>query len=401
MLHPDYQPATPNGHRSRPSIVPGRGSHLIKSLVAAAGITRISDVTGLDCIGVPTFITVRPAAAAPERTFSVYNGIALTKRLARFKAVMEAWERSCAERRVEGRIFATYRELSSDYACLHPADSGLTNPPSEIIDWPLDWLPAENLLTGQPTYVPENQVVCPYYPTPGAVRLGPATSSGVAAGQDLEDATVRGILERIERDAVASARHTPGGRISMLDPSTVPGPIKNLLVRCRQSGIGCALRRLPAIADLPAAEAFIWDTQVHDPFLINGGMSAALDPETAATRALLEAIQSRATVVNGIREDMPRRFGTDRSPAAYCAKLALALGAVVALGEVLTWTDFCDQTTAMERAGECHPAEQLAWLLERLGSAGVRSIARIRLTNNSEPRPVVSVLVGGASDNYD
>jgi YcaO-like protein with predicted kinase domain len=64
-----------------------------RSVFANVGITRVANVTGLDSIGVPTWIAVRPLA----RSLSVSQGKGLTHELAVASAVMECIEFHHAE----------------------------------------------------------------------------------------------------------------------------------------------------------------------------------------------------------------------------------------------------------------------------------------------------------------
>src|SRR6478609_9891201 len=52
------------------------------------GITRVADLTGLDCIGLPVWTAIRPAS----RTLSTSQGKGATSLLAKLSAVMEGIE---------------------------------------------------------------------------------------------------------------------------------------------------------------------------------------------------------------------------------------------------------------------------------------------------------------------
>src|SRR4030095_2331924 len=77
-----------------------------------AGITRLSDITGLDLIGIPTYVAIRPEAcfAIPfaEGQISIYNGKGFTKQQAKASALMEAFERYSAEPRKRSFLISSY-----------------------------------------------------------------------------------------------------------------------------------------------------------------------------------------------------------------------------------------------------------------------------------------------------
>src|SRR6185295_9989171 len=62
--------------------------------LAAVGITRLADVTGLDRVGLPVVLAVRPLG----RSLAVSQGKGLTRALASLSAILEAMELHHAER---------------------------------------------------------------------------------------------------------------------------------------------------------------------------------------------------------------------------------------------------------------------------------------------------------------
>src|SRR5690242_11549896 len=62
--------------------------------LAAVGITRLADVTGLDRVGLPVVLAVRPLG----RSLAVSQGKGLTREQAAVSAILEAMELHHAER---------------------------------------------------------------------------------------------------------------------------------------------------------------------------------------------------------------------------------------------------------------------------------------------------------------
>ena len=73
------------------------------------GITRLGDITGLDYIGIPVVVAVRPNS----RSVSVSQGKGLDLHQATASALMEAIEGFHAEEVGNGRR-ATYQELAAN-----------------------------------------------------------------------------------------------------------------------------------------------------------------------------------------------------------------------------------------------------------------------------------------------
>src|SRR5215475_8652615 len=88
----------------------------VRPLLPALGITRVANVTGLDRIGIPVWLCVRPNS----RCLSVSQGKGLTAELAQVAAVMESIEMYHAERVREPDLVATYRDARGYHDVLDP-----------------------------------------------------------------------------------------------------------------------------------------------------------------------------------------------------------------------------------------------------------------------------------------
>ena len=62
-----------------------------RAVLDRIGVTRVADVTDLDRVGIPNFMTVRPHDLGPG--ISYYNGKGTTREQAHAGALMEAVER--------------------------------------------------------------------------------------------------------------------------------------------------------------------------------------------------------------------------------------------------------------------------------------------------------------------
>src|SRR6185369_12862760 len=78
-----------------------------RALMPLVGVTRVADVTGLDCIGVPVAMAYRPNA----RSLAVSPGKGLDLAAAKASAVMESIEGWHAERIHRPLLLASYNEL--------------------------------------------------------------------------------------------------------------------------------------------------------------------------------------------------------------------------------------------------------------------------------------------------
>jgi ribosomal protein S12 methylthiotransferase accessory factor len=207
----------------------------------------------------------------------------------------------------EARIRGSLRSLGPD--CVHPGHCQLwderqfaaraaTNagghpfhqvPEAFDPDAVLDWSPVWSLTRGRRLLLPTSLL---YYNVPDRLgrRMVHADSNGCAAGGTLEDAALQGLLELVERDAVAlwwyNRTRQPAVDLDALgDPWTAQ-------VRQAHAELGREVWALDLTSDLgiPVVAALSRRTdRAHEDIVF--GFGAHLDPAIALTRALTEMNQ--------------------------------------------------------------------------------------------------------------
>ncbi|RCG26481.1 methanogenesis marker 1 protein [Sphaerisporangium album] len=272
---------------------------LATAFLSRCGITRISDITDLDVLGIPVFHSTRPGAAAGLNT--VTSGKGVTRRAAKVSAMMEAIERTWCEPPT-GRQprRASYAELRrEDIPVLDPRRLILRRGHTWHEDAVLGWWPTRELSSDIEVLVPALAIFTPYPPECDMFR---SNTIGLAIGNSPQEALLHGLLEAVEQDCTAFGETLKrGGRIR---PGSLPdGPAK-LAARFREMGVNVQLFGYVNEIGVPTVFATADDTHAEDGMLINGGAGCHLDPVVAATRALTEAAQSRLNVIGGAREDL-------------------------------------------------------------------------------------------------
>ena len=271
----------------------------IRPLLTSYGITRVADVTGLDDIGIPVTMAVRPLS----RTLSVAQGKGATLDAARVSGAMEAIEAWHGERAVPHPIV---RAPARDMGLPYPVTALESHPGSLVTSRTvLDWITARSALDASPVPVP---VSC--------VRLGrevhgqwrlhlpSASTNGLASGNTRAEAVAHALGELIERDVVSDLAD-PGReyRPQLLDPASVnDARCAALVERVRQTGAWLELWHLPNRFGVPVIACYLW--REDHPALLVSGSGAHLDPHVALSRAITEAVQSRLTQITGSREDI-------------------------------------------------------------------------------------------------
>lgn len=281
----------------------------LMSIRKALGITRVGDITGLDRVGIPVVQVTRP--------FSYSNAVAQGKgtSLARaaISAILESAESFFAER-VE--CFDTVCGSANSLEVPFERFENLVHRPIPVAwrDRETAWIVADNLLDGSRGLVPLELVhtayLVPAHPYDGIFA---ATTTGLAAALDETDAVIHGILECVERDAMARAHITHGFlQRQRIDLATIDDPnVLALLEELAGKGLIVSLWLAPSPVSLPVIWCNLMESNPRETALLHlptDGSAAAFDPAAAIVQAICEAAQARLAAISGARDDLTRAF---------------------------------------------------------------------------------------------
>lgn len=373
-------------------VTPEQTLERIQPLLAACGISRYADITGLDRLGVPVFCAIRPASGVQQVT----NGKGMTSCAALVSALMEGIELHHVETApVEMISSQTFADLRESGATLAWPDT-VAEPASHIRQMPIEWVRAETLDEGYPILVPADRVFFD--------RVHGFTApdtNGLASGNHIVEATLHGLYELIERDAFSrlmSGRtgtllNAPSsqGRARVVELSSLPsGPLSELRDRIAQAKSQLSLYYLDSCVPVHTFWAVLADESSNvTGSAFNMGWGTHSHPEVAAVRAITEAAQTRATLIHGGREDCALNSTLYRSAHDSKTSDIVRTFAKKRRGEV--WNVLID--TAEEYSADLN--EELDRLLKRLRLAGYDTVARIDLSRAELGIPVVKVVVPG------
>jgi ribosomal protein S12 methylthiotransferase accessory factor len=282
------------------SVPPAETLERIRPTFATAGLTRIANITGLDRVGIPVTIAVRPNS----RTLAVSSGKGFTLEAARVSGAMEGLELFHAEEAELEEFLCSYAELPAPR--LHLDDFPITKyslfNPEQRVRWTSGW----DLMSQQEVAVPCSMIQMNGTYRSGDLSMFQLSSNGLASGNNLLEAINHALFEAIERDAVACARaaaQVSGGRLPVVDPATIEHPlVLELLDRLAVAEIRAVIFDCTLDTDVPTYMAYLCDRALPKA-RIAGGFGAHLDPEIAMVRALTEAVQGRTVYIAGSRDD--------------------------------------------------------------------------------------------------
>jgi YcaO-like protein with predicted kinase domain len=371
---------------------------------ATFGITRLANLTGLDCVGIPVHSAIRPNS----RSLSVSQGKGVTHEAARASALMESLEYWHAEHVDLPLRHESYAALVAEgvgvvnagqlplRAELDGVDGGSQPTPVRVRFHPARpylWVRGFDVLNRQSCWVPFetvtiNKVALDYANT--TFRLG---SNGLASGNTMIEAQLHAVCELIERDAVTLWWQSIGSPQdvvrSKISPDSITDPAcRELWGRFTAAGLDVTAWDLTSDLGIPTFQCCVVEGSDRVSWRQFGacwGYGTHPVAAIALSRALTEAAQTRVTVIAGSRDDNFR--------FAYRTHHAQEnLGAIRRTffsGHGLR--DFCE----IPQLGGKDAESDLAVILSRLRATGVREAIAVDLTKSELGVPVVKMIVPG------
>jgi ribosomal protein S12 methylthiotransferase accessory factor len=365
----------------------------LRLLLKEFSITRLANVTGLDDVGIPVMVAVRPNA----RSLSVAQGKGIDATAAKVSALMESIEQHHAEHDRLAVRWASYEELAAHEPVLDPAPlpqlaRGYQH--DTKILWTLGRALADDRAIWLPYELVHLNFTLPLPPGSGHFMGG---SNGLASGNHPLEAVVHALTELIERDAITLLyrRSADDQTRRRVDPSTITDEIcVDLLERYERAGVAVAIWDATSDVGVPTYLCDVIDreTNVFRPIGSARGTGCHSDPTVALARALTEAAQSRLTRIAGTRDDLQKaEVDLHRSEA----KIASDRGRILHPAHGGTLFDRARPAfTTFE--------DEVAHLLERLDSVGAGPILAVDLSLPGRPVHVLRVVapgLEGPSDN--
>jgi ribosomal protein S12 methylthiotransferase accessory factor len=293
----------------------------LRALAPRIGITRLANITGLDVVGVPVWVGIRPNS----RGLATSQGKGLTHAAAKASALMEAVESWHAEN-IDQPVYVdspwSFRRKAPiiGYERLSFYED---SPPRR--DQPFAWIEGYDLLQERACWVPLESVSTNYV---GSAQRRSATtfmqsSNGLAGGNEVLEAITHALCELVERDAIhragdAMRRFDAGRRVRI--ETIVDADCHAVLDRLEHSGVAVAAFDLSSDLGIPVYGCSIVDaddTASWRPLPPFNGYGCHLNPGIAMLRALTEAVQSRLTYISGSRDDISlEQYRTGGNPNA-------------------------------------------------------------------------------------
>jgi ribosomal protein S12 methylthiotransferase accessory factor len=359
-----------------------------KAAAKELGISRVTDTTRLDRIGIPVFASIRPDACKGSLCVNAGKGLRIEE--ARVGAYMEAIEFAIAESR--RRTIEVFALTPRRVACQHGAQFRFVDLCPRLghaidPDGQLDCVTAADLVTGEPLYVPAELAFSPFTENTGQCLFG-STTNGLCSGNSVDEAFLHGLAEVMERDVQSFnlVRDTS----LWVDFDVHSEPVEELLHLIDKANLQVAVRYTSNVFGMPYFQAYILEPDPEAPIAISHGSGLHLIREVAVVRALTEAAQGRLSYIHGGRDDLVDRFRFFQSqqPNVECREAQRLRVRVRDQSNRIRYSRTADHSLRIARI-----PDGISILLGSLQAAGIDQVLHVVLSTPGSELSVVKVIV--------
>jgi ribosomal protein S12 methylthiotransferase accessory factor len=306
-----YRAAKCYWHGTHRTASPGETWERVKPYFKPIGLTRVANITGLDRIGVPVTLSIRPNSCSVVTS----SGKGTTLDAAMVSAAMESIELYCAETINLPEINLSYAQVAENYQVISLENLSLRENSLFNVNRAEQWCLGWDIINQNEVAVPIQAVSMNYhkfwysdFTSLGSFDMG---SNGLASGNHFLEAVCSALYELIERDAISCQLEAclqgygipDAYRMPRVRLDTIENPVvKELLAQLEAAQVVPILFDCTVDTEIPVYRAFIYDPSGRGPS--SHGYGAHLDPELAMVRSLTEAAQIRAILISGARDDI-------------------------------------------------------------------------------------------------
>ena len=243
-------------------------------------MSRLADLTGLDTVGIPVYSAIRPLG----RSLSSAQGKGFTSELAMLSALGETVEVWRMEHLADPECIETLQMMN---------------------------LFTEKSLSKNHTYLAE--ISLDLRSLHSAMDKPRKNSNGVGSSWDKYEAMSHAIYELIERKSIDYWRTIPAQQriYHLVDQALLKDinpELSNLPCKLAASNVDLALWDITMPGSFPCFHAVIGNQYSEFFPQLAEGSACHPNPLVAIQKAVLEAIQSRLTIISGSRDDLPLSF---------------------------------------------------------------------------------------------
>jgi ribosomal protein S12 methylthiotransferase accessory factor len=269
-----------------------------KTWAKLAGVQAVRDITAMDCLGVPIFVSERRRAASSAYTFGK-GRFPIDSEVGAYMEAIESYFSEPGVARVDTR-WGSPSELSgvgADRDPIHeyaPKFDCRADPNRALL-----LARAEDMESGAEGWIPAELAFNPAPPDLDTPLYG-SSSNGLASGNTVLEASIHALYELIERD-IWSFEYVRN-RSARVGDEGLPCYVRKIVAAAHRNGLRLVTRYVPNDYGIPFFAAFLFDPKKLDRRFFNGGWGCHYERGIALIRAVTEVAQSRVAFLYRRRE---------------------------------------------------------------------------------------------------
>lgn len=269
------------------------------------GISRVTETTRLDSIGIPVAIAIRPSAEKGSLIVTAGKGLAAIE--AKTGAAMESIEIAFSEVKnsnLSSNFLTAKNILNSEK---DPEDILRLCPQIEKeidLNTKMSMVKLADILSTNQRYIPSELLFIPFTPQLGEAKYFGYHTNGLASGNSYSEAIIHAIFEIVERDILSFEFVKEDAYI--VSTSSLPENVQDLIRQIENEGLEVIVKTVMSSHQIPFFKAYIMDKWAAGPTNVNAGYGCHGNREISLMRALSEAAQSRMSYIHGGREDLTK-----------------------------------------------------------------------------------------------
>ncbi len=277
-------------------------------ILSDVGITRVANVTGLDNIGIPVYQAIRPNA----KHLSVSQGKGINDAEAQVSSIIESLELFHLENIPNSTVNGNYNKLKDNHNLISPTllNKGIIHEKS-INNISFSWVEAKNIFTSELILIPKTLINMDSTIIDEQRKYFRISTNGIAGGTSFDDALIHALLELVERDVINNQLIAPNQKeitkqinINSLSDIRL---LQELINKIFSANLTINLFYIQNKYNLPVCICELLEQEnVRHKRIIGAcyGQACHLTIDNAVIKSILEAIQTRLTLITGSRDDI-------------------------------------------------------------------------------------------------
>lgn len=276
---------------------------IAKEYAQRLNITRVTEITRLDNIGIPVYVSIRPDSEIE----CVCSGKGLRHDEAKIGAYMENIEVALAEYKYRNTplVDATLWDVLDCQTTPERILDLCPHTDQEIdLDTEIEGVFAKDWISGKTFLLPAEMAYIAYKKS----NIFGSNANGLSSGNSLIEASIHGILEVIERDILSFHYLNIEEYAHLVPPSSYPKEVAHIDEYIKAAGHEMVVLYIKNEYNIPCFIARIFDGQKKRLEGISTGSGCHFFKDISLMRAVTEAVQRRLVYIHGGRDGVHITF---------------------------------------------------------------------------------------------